>query len=525
MRQTDFTIVNQVTFLPEMAVVLVGAALDGPSNIPFSLNSDIAPYDALGQCSLADAYVAAQEAGASTIIAYRLNGIHSTAQLVDKNDKLIMEFRSVSAADKYNEIQMKVFPTYLYVVDTDGIARSYFFDKYPKTVDLAYAINRDSFYGLIEFQAIAIDEYYSLNGVVDVETDVSFKGGDDEANFISSRDPLSTTPTSDVVIAPALKERLQIALFGENPDNIEDRQPESQLGAMHFGVITLCDMYHDDIELDEQGEEQNLELTEMLGSFCLNKTKSIGYGCIGVIGTKPIFTNVIDSGDTEYGDMAEVEDFDVTVHNRVLNLIDLSESLLDLEAYKYVQVIIGHTKYAKSKESSISLAYGYAATQAQIPYHTMMSNKGIGGVGKLNFEISKEDVALLSSNGYTCIVPSIRRGFVPFYASSFSKDRDSLASKPHNLRISQYVSSTLVEEIDGFVGESYASLSIKGAIAKAKDILGDLVFRKVIKSYSVDFQLLENNTSLQINASLTPFSEIKSISSIATISFPQGGLA
>jgi hypothetical protein len=222
--------------------------------------------------------------------------------------------------------------------------------------------------------------------------------------------------------------------------------------------------------------------------------------------------------------MAEVEDFDTTVHNHVLDLVSLSESLVDLEAYKYVQVIVGHTEYPESDNSSVSMAYGYAATQASLPYYTMMSNKGISGVGKLNFALSKEDVALLTSNGYTCIVPSIRRGFVPYYASSFSKDKDSLAGKPHNLRISQYVSHMLVEEVDGFVGESYAKLSIKDTIAKAKDLLDGLVVDRIVRSYDISYELLENNTVLNINASLTPFSELKSISSIAVISFPQGGI-
>jgi hypothetical protein len=151
-----------------------------------------------------------------------------------------------------------------------------------------------------------------------------------------------------------------------------------------------------------------------------------------------------------------------------------------------------------------------------------MSNKSIKGFGKLNFEISKEDVALLTANGYICIVPSIRRGFVPYYASSYSKDKESAMTKPHNLRTSQYVSRRLVEEVDLLIGSNYSILSIKETREKARELLDSLVASKVIRSYELQFELLERNTVLNINASLTPFSEIKSIGCVATISFPQG---
>ena len=511
MRQTDFNIVNQVLLSPENALVLVGTALDGPSQIPFSIPSSASPYDLLGACPLADAYTAAKRAGVGTIVMYRLNGVHSIAQVKDRDGKVIIELRSVSASDKYNQIQVILYPTHLHVINTDGVARSYFFEQYPRVTDLVYAINRDSFYGLIEFTADALEPYFSLENSVDAPTEVLFKGGEAEAHLIHSRDPLSESPTIDVAITPVLKERLQQALFGENSDDINERVPNSSLGVLHFGVIALCDMYHDDVETDEEGGERNAGFTEILGSFCMNKTKEIGFGCVGVIGTKPIYPE----------DFVELSD---TVHARAIELASLSESMEDLEAYKYVQVIVGHTEYPESDETSIPLAYGYAATQALLPYYTMMTNKSILGAGKLNFALNKEDIALLTANGYTCIVPSIRRGLVPYYASSFSKDKNSLASKPHNLRISQHVSRILVEEVDGFIGENYTKLSIKEVIEKAKGILDGLVVDRVIKSYNISYELLENNTVLNINTSLTPFSEIKSISSIATISFPQGGV-
>lgn len=504
MRLTQFSFVNQVDIEPEHTVVIVGAALNGPSSSPFTLNNNVDPYKALGQSPLADAYHSARKLGMNNIVAYRLNGVHSEALLADEAGHPVIKLRSVSASDEYNTIQLVLHPTHLYVVGIDKVARSYFFDKYEKAHELAYAINRDAYYGLLDFSAEVLDEQYVLTNITDEIVHVMFHSGQTEANLINSRDPLSEVQTEETMVVSLLKERLLIALFGEDPLDVAARRPNSHLGALSCGVITLCDMYHDD----------DPEITEMLGSFCLNKTEEIGFGCIGVIGTKPIFPPILDTGDTV--------DMDEVIHDRVLELVELSESLEDKEAYKYVQVVVGHTVYPESLETSISLATAYAATQAQFPAHTMMSNKAISGVGKLNFLLNKEDVALLTANGYICTVPSIRRGFVPFYVTSYSKDKESLMAKPHVLRTSQYVSRMLVEELDSLIGSNYAELSIKEAMEKAGELLDNLVADKVIRSYELRYELLERDTVLNVQASLTLFSEIKAVGAIAVISFPQG---
>lgn len=504
MKLSQFSLVNQVDTEPEHTVVLVGAALDGPSHSPFTLNENTNVYEALGQSPLADAYHSARKLGMRNIVAYRLNGAHSEALLIDKLSYPVLKFRSICASDIYNETQLIVHPTHLYVVGVNGVARSYFFDKYKKAYELAYAMNRDAHYGLLDFNVEMLDEQYVLLNMVDTVTEVMFKGGESEEEFINSRDPLSASPKDAATVVSLLKERLELSLFGEDPLDALERQPMSHLGALHCGVIALCDMYHDD----------DPELTEMLGSFCMNKTKEVGFGCIGVIGTKPIYSPFADEGD--------VVDMDEVIHARVLELVSLSESLEDKEAYKYVQVVVGQTVYTESEESSISLAPAYAATQAQLPVETMMSNKAITGVGKLNSYLNKEDVALLTANGYICTVPSIRRGFVPFYATSYSKDKESLMAKPHLLRISQYVSRMLVEELDSLVGSNYATLSIKEAVKKAEEVLDELVAGKVIRSYELRYELLDRNTALNVEASLTTFSEVRAVNSIAIISFPQG---
>jgi hypothetical protein len=495
-----FSIVNQVNIAPETTVVLVGTALDGPANVPFQLYENVDPYVALGFSPLAHAYSAARRAGASRVVAYRINGIHSVATVKDENGNELFSLKTVSAADYYDDIHVVLYPDHLTVVNTDGAtSRSYWFDKYPTVDDLVYGLNRDAYYGLIEFNAELINQYAPMMNAVSTETNVVFTDGDDEANFVFERDPssLSYANPTDLnadggSLMISLKAKLANALFGEDPDNVAGRLPYGDLASMQYGIIVLVDMFHDD----------DAEITEMLGSFCMNKTLEMEVGCIGVIGTRNLYA-------------------DDDVHQRALDLVSLTESLADTEAYKYVQVIVGHTTYPESNGESVSCAYAFGAIQAMLPYNTMMSNKAIYGIRNLNFALSKEDVALLSGNGYTCIVPSIRRGFVPFYSNSYSKDSTAATSRPHNVRISQHISSAIANEVDSLIGSEYTILSVKNAIDGAKSLLSDLQTANVIKNYGIDYSLTDNNTSLTIEVSFTPISEITAISSVTTLTFPR----
>lgn len=503
----DFSLVREGALSPEHTVVLVGAALDGPAQTPFALASGADPHKVLGKSPLADAYVAARQAGNDNIVAYRLNGVHATASLKSANNEEVLVFTSVSASSFYNGIEAVVYPTHLFVRNTDGRSRSYFFDKHPTARDLAYAINRDAYYGLLEFNARTVDEYRFLANLVELPSDVLFTGGSEEEHYLNYRDPMSLQARDAGTVVPLLKARLQTALFGEDAEDILERKPSSELGVLPYGAIVLCDLFHDD----------DAELTEMLGAFCRNKTQEMGFGSIGVIGVRPIYPEVVDEGESV--------DFRETVHGRVLELAALSQSLPDTEAYKYVQVVVGHAGYATSTESAVSVAYAYAAVQANALPQVMMSNKALPGFGKLNYEITKEDIALLTANGYICTVPSVRRGFVPFYAISYSKEKDSLLAKPHNLRISQHVSQLLVEHLDTLVGSNHNPLTLTDTIEAAQELLDELIADKVIRSYELRHALSERNTVLSVDVALMLFSEVRAVNSVAVIAFPKGVVA
>lgn len=483
-----FKVANQATMTADNTIVILGPAEDGPSRMPIVINSDLDPIDVFGRSPLADAYTAVRSTGAKQIVAYRINGSHANATIrhVHSTGGLdIIRLISTSANNQYNKILVKVYPDYIYIDEREigGSTRSYFFETYPTAHDVAYAINRDAFYGLISFTAETLEDDFLMSEVVTGETIVYFSGGESEEEFLLER----SEDNDPSYLVRNMKARLIEDLFGPDPDDQANYSPNSSLGLLPFSVILVAGVYHDD----------DPEITKMLNSFSMSKTRLMDSGCLGVIGTKPVF-------NTE------------NIADKVNALISLSTA----EDMPYVQVVVGDAYY-NSRMNRVSTAYGYAGVQSFHPYYTIMTNKEITGFGRLNYQISKEDIDLLSSNGYTCIVPSIRRGFVPYLASTHMKDKKSPMSKPHCIRISQYVSRRLSEEYDYLIGSVSDFTTRKEIVATAEEILQKMVESDIIRSFTVRCEFSPGNREATIDVSLTPYSEITVVNTSTTVAFPR----
>lgn len=486
-----FQIANQASMTADNTIVIIGPAEDGPSGIPMVIDPNLNPVDVLGYSPLADAYTAVRDTGAKQIVLYRINGSYASAtvrHISEENNFDIMKLTSVSANDKYNNIIVTVYPDYIYIDEREigGSTRSYFFEEYPTVYDLTYAINRDAHYGLISFTAEALEAEFPLRQTVTGETIVYFTGGETEEQFLAQR----TEDNDYSYLAELMKDRLKEVLFGYDEDDQLERMPNSTLGILQFAVALVAGVYHD----------EDPEITRMLGAFCMNKTKHSEAGCIGVIGTKPLFNT-------------EVEE-------RVVELVSIAQASEDTEEMNYVQVVVGDAYYSPVMEN-IPTSYGYAGTQSAYFYHMMMTNKQILGFGHLNYQISKEHIDLLSSNGYTCIVPSIRRGFVPYLASTFTKNKKSPMSKPHCVRITQYVSRKLSEQYDYLIGAASDFITQREIVDVAEELLEEMVDKNIIRYYTVKCDFTPRDREAKINISIMPFSEITAVSTSTTVALPR----
>lgn len=486
-----FTIINDSNLeYSENTVLIIGAALDGPAGVPIEVNDKYEPTDIFGKSPLSDAYTAVKGAGATRIITYRMNGIHS-ALTIKSGAQDIIKFTAVSAGAKYNDILISVFPDYIYIDETavGGSIRSYWFDQYPTAYSLAYAINRDAFYGLLSFEAKPLVPEFQMMNIVSIRTDINFDKGSDEEQFFIDR---TEENPADYYVG-VMKERLIETLFGTDSNDQGEFVPNGALAVLNYGIVVLADMFHD----------ESTDYVNILGNFCLNKSKTMDSGCIGVIGTSPLY----DTSDT-------------FVSTKIANLNSLATATEDVEQNKYVQIVVGDSYYSEDMPL-IPTAYSYAGAESMYPYYIMMTNKKIKGFGYLNWQIGKEDIALLSSNGYICIVPSIRRGFVPYQAITYCKDKTSPMSKPHCIRVSQRASKLLMTAYDDLIGAASNYYTRKGIIKTGESVLQEMVMDGAIQSFALTCDFIPGNKEVTINTSVMPYSEIISVSTTTTVAFPR----
>lgn len=490
-----FRIINQVTGNPEHTLAIVGMAADGPAHVPFMLNIED-PVAVLGSCPLADAYIAAKEAGAQNIILYRLNGEHGemiVRCITPTISTDVIKLTTVSADAVYNDTKAMIYSTHLFFPATEyRDARSYFFNRYESIHDLVYAINLDADFGLIEFTAELMDRFFDIEAFGDIAAPIILEASGAHSGLELMLDHANNNVMKEATL-PIL-DSLKTALFGPFEDDYMDRGANSILSVLDFGVLVLADLYHD----------ENEEYAKVLGEFCEMKSKDNNQNCIGVISAGLL----IDS----------TPEMITTFRDKLVNL---SKTQPQSEFRNYVQIIVGDTRDYKNA-TVIPVSYMYAGTQVALPYQTMMTNKQILGIRELLYKLSKEDVETLSANGYTCIVASIRKGHVPYSAVTYTVNPKSSFRKPHCTRISHYIVNYISSKLDYMIGTNVDPILKREIQNQINIYMKEFVDKGVIHSYSAECKFLGDNTELQVDISIKVFSEIQRVNSVVTMNVPGG---
>lgn len=525
--KTHFRTIDYTGSSPERVLVILGTAIDGPSNVPFRVVEDASVYDILGSTPLANAYVQAYKAGARDILLYRINGEHATSTLSYRNEDgsftPVLSFRSVSGGDQYNSVSSKgtmnhskvtIDGVSLTVKRTDGTFRVYLLQEYQSAAVLAERLNIDCEYGLIEFETTALVPDFKMSLFTDEAAFTAlFTGGKTEEDLIVDR-----KETPDPLILAELKHRIAVALFGIEEEDQLEREPNTILGLIDYGGITIADFFYED----------DPEIAIMLGDFCQKKVGYSGHGCISGIGTRPLYSPTAESilmKGQNLLNIAPVAQF--TNHSGPGNAAEeILVGDLTVQPLNYVQIITGDT-LAVTKLGTlaepISLVYAYMGSLVSSSYYINPTNKTISGIKTLNYEFSKEVIDNLTANGYISIVSSIRRGFVPYFAiTGVGRSSKSSFKKPHYIRISQHIGRILYENLDDIVGTVRGKTTASKVEAKISELMQILVDSGVIRGYGLVCKFTNYNTLLTVNVSFTPYSDIETVSSTTTLPLGQG---
>lgn len=470
----SLTDIRVASTIPQQSryLLLVGFALNGPARTPFTLKDETNPYEILGDCLLADAYVEARLQGVEPLI-LRLNGNHAT-QTIKVNNEPVFTLESVQGNQGANDVIIHVFPTHLSIkgITTD---RTYLFSEYPTTDRLVDAINFDAIYGLGEVRGNAVQSLFPTKDLTDTEYQLFLEGGREDSHLVVRNERLS-----EVVLDERMRllEETLLESYGD------DYASNAEFSPFNIDTVILTDFAH----------ELYPKAIEVLGKFCASKTLEQPLFCSGLIGSY-----LLNGEDN--------------VTESVASLVEKGNKGHAHEYYKHVEVVLGMQRPYENEDKKIPVVTGFGAMRYLLPTHFAATNKKIPTILNLFARIRKEDVALLTSNGYTCIVPSIRKGYVAYKSTSFIENQQLVSSKPHYVRPMYDAISFLLNDLDLLIGSNISRLQMNKVTNLFNEKIRDLVEKKeVFKeiTYEVNFK---SQDTIGVSLVFIPHGEVSSVQS------------
>ena len=470
-KRSDFYLIEETRYEAEKTLLLIGACDDGPVKKVFSIVDIEDAKKVMGDGDLLHAYLSAYESGARDILLYRINGKESSLPIF-KDKEEVFRLTSSCGSDEYNKIKVSIFATHLFLDETGigGKQRIYPFDKFKTVEELCDEINKDSFCGLNHIEA------HSWNNSFDTfkltQGAYLLQDGQSE-NWYSSRYNTFNIDTHKE------KFRKELSLFfigDEDASWLEE--PDGPISVVPASVISIVGIGCDD----------DKELIDLVGNYCLEKTNMLDVQCVAVIGTSPVKDN----------------------QSNVDELHQLAKERGTMESDSYVEVVKGFIR-AEKDSPFISLSSNYAGAKVANEYHISMTNKKLHPFFEIDEELLSKDVDSLKSSGYICIVPSIRRGFVPYSSVSFFQGESKVFKKPYAIRTCQKVIKSISIGLEDLIGEQLSATLEKNIRKNIQDVLLECQKNSMLKDSNFDIHFTSVDKTLTISLELLIHGEVEVI--------------
>ena len=485
-------------------VILVGMFLDGPIGRPFSLPSSSNPYTYLGDNHVTRKAVKLIDMGvpAERIIYYRLNGQNSRVSFFDDNYTLF-DIVGVTGSDKQNNITCTVSAEGLtlrshyteeqLIGRETNYVRTYRFDEYPYLEHLASAINQDATLGLVDVIARDYAAILSKDAFTIGEYPLS-EGNNGEADI-----------QGDVVEIESYFELFANQVLGSDYDG-HSYKPIVEIPAeiLLFPDITI---------------ESSPQIGSLAAGIAKQKTEDQQVFCSAIFNTQPVpesgvleDDDYMSSEDMYYS--ARLDDFlpyepYVAQQQFAQNLLSLyTDDELSSSLYDHLMIVIGEDMSDGNYASDTYLA---SMLLRSSPYDTL-ANKTIPNY-YLNNILEKSIVANLTTKGYICSVPSVRRGHVfPRIQNMRSENAESLLTQWANLRFLGQVKLGLTTILDKYIGSTFGFFTMSKVEREIEEFFMTLrQYNRLAHATldSIDQDI--NNQSVNIQISIGFVQEIRQI--------------
>lgn len=459
---------------------MAGFSLNGPVGTPFIIRDGVDPLDILGDCRLTDNYRMAKEYGITPLI-MRLNGSHGECNVIhDEKNVTALHFKTVEATDESNNIHIHLFPDYMII---EGINNnfSYLFSDYTSLDELVIAIKQELYFGAGEVDVEIVNQV-PLTGFCTEEKYVQMDGADDGYNYVTNHDD---TDTED-------KLATQLELLRES---LLDEESSEIYYTGEFSSFLIDTLLFTDIPF----EYSPIELPQILGKFAMSKTDEQTLHCSVVLCSDYFSNSRFDEDGTD------------TFNEPIQTLLNNSPITIEETHYlQHIEVVVG----TQDSGSNLSMpcAASYACMRYKLPdFYTSATNKAIPSItSTYNTELKQKEVANLSTSGYICIVPSIKKGFVPFSSKNLYP-QNSFYSKPHFLRSIHYDVKKITSYFEPYIGEPFSYIQLQTIVTQIKNNLDDLLKNHPMYK-NINLEILEYDESFfSLNISFELYGEIEAV--------------
>ncbi|MES9681828.1 hypothetical protein ABWK22_02685 [Gottfriedia acidiceleris] len=478
---------NQLIFPSHMEkntrfLVLAGFSLNGPVGTPFIIRENVDPVNILGDSRLTENVRMARRYGITPLI-LRLNGTHG--ECIVNHDGLntpALSFKTLEATDESNNIQIHLFPTHL-IIEGINNSFSYLYSDYKGLDDLALAIKQELYFGLGEVDVEVINQI-PLAGLCAEERYVSFTGADDGFNYVSNHDESDS------------EEKIQMQLQLLRESLVEEEGSElfftGELSSFQIDTLVFTDIPY---------EKAPTDLATIFGGFAKSKT-----------GEQSIFCSVVLCSD-QFSGSRYSEDGEDTYKEQVQLLLDKALNNIEETSYlEHVEVVVGVQNSVNAKYQSMPAAANYACMRYSLPnFYTSATNKQLLHLNALqSSELKQVEVANLTSSGYICIVPSIKKGFVPFSSKNLYP-QNTLHAKPHYLRSTSYDVNRIAGFFNQYIGEALPYTMLQSITSQIDSFIDDLVEETPIYR-NITMEVLDyTQVSLTLSISFEYYGEVETV--------------
>lgn len=438
-------------------MVIAGFSLKGPAQTPFMIRDNVDVRDVLGECRMADDYIVAKEHGVTPLL-FRMNGSHGEVILYHEKEGIpVLLFRTIDAHDEVNQIHIRVCPTHFIIYGLNS-EHMYFFADYKNVDELSMAIKRDLYLGSGELD-VSVLQNTTLADICLTEKDLYISGGDDGYNHMSFTHE---------------------ELFEEKIDAQTSLIKESIVADDGVGYVFSGELANFTIDTfvfsDIPYEYMTEELLKVFGYFAETKTSNQSVFCSVVLGSEMFSSNRYDELGSD------------TYKEQLSQLIQKSPHKINLgNSSKHIEVVVGTRDSVDINRSFMSCASTYASMRYALKDRShSATNKVLTMNALYSKELQKDDVANLTSNGYICIVPSIKNGFTPFSSRNIYPLK-SIQQKPHYLRSVYADVQTLIQAFSRYIGQPFHFLLLQQVMSEINKKAEELLeIRSIYRNVRVD---------------------------------------